>query len=122
MDSSIHAGVGIRRRQTGAAVIRTRLLRPGDVVRVHRCQGAYTDLPQGLADESRVKIMAVDIGYACVADTDGRQFEVAFSQIEMPKDVWWHGHWIDRVIDPDGEKAYRWALESVSLASGPQRD
>ena len=93
-------------------LIRTRTLCPGDVVTVHRCAGAYTELPPDLAEGTRVTVMETHIGYARVAGPDGKRFEVALPQIDMPRDVWWHGHWIDRGTHPDGERAYRWALEA----------
>jgi hypothetical protein len=93
-------------------LIRTRTLRPGDVVTVHRCAGAYTELPPNLDEGATVKVVETHIGYARVTSGNGDQFEVALPQIDMPRDIWWHGKWIDRGTHPDGERAFRWALDA----------
>lgn len=88
-------------------LVRTRRLKVGDLVTVHPCAGAYTELPEGLVAETKVTVVSTDIGTAVVADAAGRQFTVFFNNIEMPCDVWWKGKWIDRFRDPEGEEAYQ---------------
>ena len=87
-------------------LIRTRLLKAGDVVTVHRCAGAYTELPVGLPEGTRVKVVSIGIGCAEVADDAGSQFNVYFPQIDMPKETLWRGQWVTRLTHPDGEQAF----------------
>ena len=98
----------ITAEHTVSELVKTRVLRPGDVVTVHRCHGGPA-LPQRLPEQTRLTVQAVDLGYADLKDDTGRIWHVNFSCIEMPKSVWWRGQWIDRMTHPAGERAYRWA-------------
>ena len=96
-----------------SAVLKTRILRPGDVVAVCRCHGAYP-LPDGLVEGTVVTVKQAAYGYAEVVDKDGRVWTIAFSNIEMPCSIWWGGKWIDRMTHADGERAFQWALNSAA--------
>ncbi len=94
-----------------SAVLKTRVLQPGDVVRVCRCHGAYP-LPEGLLEGTVVTVNQAAYGYANVTDNAGKEWRIAFSNIDMPCSIWWSGEWIDRMTHPDGEHAFQWALQS----------
>lgn len=94
-------------------LIKVRILRPGDLVTVHPCAGAYVDLPPGLPAGARVRVVAVGYGNADVEDDHGTRFHVYFPQIDMPKSIFWHGQWIDRMTHPEGEHAYQASVRSL---------
>jgi len=73
--------------------------------------GAYP-LPAGLVDGIVVTIKQAAFGYADVVENGGKEWRVAFSNIDMPCSIWWRGQWIDRMTHPDGERAFQWALHS----------
>ncbi len=95
--------------------VRSRILRPGDVVSVRHCQAVYR-LPEGLAEATPVTVVRLHIGYAGVVDGNGHPWQVAFTNIEMPESIWWNGRWIDRRTHPEGEQAYA-AFMAQSQAS-----
>src|SRR5687767_10007226 len=76
--------------------VRNRKLASGERVTVHHCNGGYW-LPDGLPEGAPVTVHVMDVGYAHVLDAHGRQWKVALSCIQLPRDVWWHGEWIDHL-------------------------
>lgn len=90
--------------------VRTRILAVGDVSPVHHCEGGYP-LPPGLAPGTVVVVRAVSHGYAEVMDATGREWTVAFSNLDPPHDLWWRGEWIDRHRHPEGARAFACWLE-----------
>ncbi len=86
-------------------IVRNRLLKVGDVVRIERCHGAYP-LPSGLAAGTIVTVYRSGFGYADVVDHNGKVWKVAFSNVAPPKSLWWNGRWIDRMTHPEGDAAW----------------
>jgi len=107
--STAVASVESKRREK-PLLLRSRQARSGDVVVVHRCEGAYSDLPDGLPDGARVTFLDCNHGAVTVRDAAEKSFTVALPQIEMPTEIWWKGQWVDYRTHPEGEEAYRWAM------------
>ena len=103
--------------------VRNRKLTAGELVTVHHCNGGYW-LPSGLPEGALVRVHSTDIGYAHVLDVNGREWKVAFSCIQLPRDVWWHGEWIDRLTHPRGPAAWEcWvAHERAEMEEGRWRE
>src|SRR5687767_12218949 len=86
-------------------VVRNRVLKDGEVVRVERCHGAYP-LPARLAAGTIVTVLRCGFGYADVVDQNGKVWKVAFANLAPPISIWWNGRWIDRMTHPEGDTAW----------------
>ena len=103
--------------------VRNRKLAAGERITVHHCNGGYA-LPDGLPDGTLVTVRGTDIGYTHVSDAEGRNWKVALSCIQLPRDVWWQGEWIDRLTHPHGPAAWAcWlAHERAEMEEGRWRE
>jgi hypothetical protein len=98
-------------------VVRTRTLKPGDVISVHYGRGTDA-LPEGLLTGTIVTVVRVGSGDADVVDANGHPWAVPFANIEMPCSLWWKGEWIDRMTHPEGHAAWTAFLKQAAHAAG----
>jgi hypothetical protein len=112
-----HAPVvtNMARGTKGAAriVVRPRVPKAGDVVRVERCHGGEA-LPSDLTEGTVVTVLRAENGFADLVDENGRVWKLPFSNIEAPCSLWWCSQWIDRMTHPDGEAAWNAFLQQSS--------
>ena|SRR5688572_12750172 len=105
-------------------VVRTRIVKPGDVVSVEHGHGACR-LPEGLDEKTVVTVVRTAPGHADVVDANGHPWTLPSANIEMPCSLWWKGEWIDRMTHPEGHTAWsaflRQAAEAAKAGCRPAR-
>lgn len=105
-------------------VVKTRTLKPGDVVSVENGHGDCR-LPQGLEDKTIVTVVRTATGYAHVVDGNGHPWTLPSGNIEMPCSLWWKGEWIDRMTHPEGHAAWtaflRQSAEAAKVVCRPAK-
>jgi len=97
-------------------VVKTRTLKPGDVVSVENGNGDCL-LPQGLEEKTIVTVVRTNTGHAHVVDANGHPWTLPSANIEMPCSLWWKGEWIDRMTHPEGHAAWTAFLRQSAEAA-----